>query len=260
MSDNVKSQTRDVSDFHSIALTGVGNIKFTQGDHFSFTLSADAHVHDAIETNVESGALHIGIKEDIHNLNSKEPINYHITAPELRAVQISGAGSFSVETLTGHTFSLETPGSSKVQIDKLNMTSVSINTRGSMKCKIKAIQADVLALDVAGSASLNIPKATLKNFSSAFKGSGKVILAGTADIVTVSATGTVQLDAGKLASNIATVESPGLGNITVWVTDKLTARISGMGTIRYYGNPEVSKHVTGMGKIKRLGDTPLQVV
>jgi hypothetical protein len=68
----------------------------------------------------------------------------------------------------------------------------------------------------------------------------------------VSSSGSFQ--AGELKLQTADITLSSSGEITVWVTDSLQARISSSGNIYYYGSPTVNQKLTSSGKVIPKGD------
>jgi len=72
--------------------------------------------------------------------------------------------------------------------------------------------------------------------------------------LTATLSGAGHLDAGELQATNANVESTGVGNTTVWVSDSLEVEVSGVGDVAYYGSPSVRPSVDGLGSLDSLGE------
>jgi hypothetical protein len=79
-----------------------------------------------------------------------------------------------------------------------------------------------------------------------FKASGETKEAN----ITLSGVGNV--DAKNLRAVNATVDSNAVGNVDLYVTEKLDVKASGVGAVNYYGNPKiVNRQAEGIGKINQ---------
>jgi hypothetical protein len=101
---------------------------------------------------------------------------------------------------------------------------------------------------------VNFPDLAARNLTIKVSGSGNFDLAGQVDTQDITITGAGNYRASDLQSKEAQVAISGSGDVTVWATDSLDARITGFGNIRYYGNPSVSQSITGGGTVKGEGD------
>src|SRR3990170_5909134 len=61
-SGNVVTEERDVSDFHKIHLSGIGNLIITQGEEESLTIEADDNIMPLISADVSGERLTISFK------------------------------------------------------------------------------------------------------------------------------------------------------------------------------------------------------
>ncbi|HUQ27572.1 MAG TPA: head GIN domain-containing protein [Usitatibacter sp.] len=143
----------------------------------------------------------------------------------------------------------------KAYVTARNIESLSIS--GSGYIGSPAIRAADLQVSISGSGDLRIGQLTARKLDLSVSGSGDIHVAGTADSVSASITGSGDVKAAKLQAGEVSVSIAGSGAATLWVRDKLSARIAGSGDLRYYGDPPyVSKSIAGSGSVKRAGATP----
>jgi formylmethanofuran dehydrogenase subunit C len=90
---DIKEKVREVGEFHGVRVTSGMNVHLVQGDHQKVVVSADANLHDLIETNVEDGILEIKALANIWRAEKKEVI---VTTPELS--EITGTAGSNVYT------------------------------------------------------------------------------------------------------------------------------------------------------------------
>jgi hypothetical protein len=152
--------------------------------------------------------------ESGYALQPKQNIEYRLTVVDLSAVYLDGAGDIMVKTL--------------------DTKSLKVAVSGTGGITLEALQAQSLDVQI--------------------NGSGWVNAAGQAREVETTINGAGSLEAGNLECEVAEFNISGLGKVTAWVTEKLSARISGAGNIAYYGDPDVEKRIDGVGNIQSLGD------
>ncbi len=70
------------------------------------------------------------------------------------------------------------------------------------------------------------------------QGRGRMLLAGTAEVVAMDNTGAGGIEAGQLISADANVYNAGSGDITATVTERATVQIVGDGDVVLHGDPE----------------------
>ncbi len=137
-------------------------------------------------------------------------LDIYVTAPEIKNIEMSGVGSITTETpLTTDNFSFTMSGLS--EINSLNIQADSITTY--------------------------------------HLGTGEIIYSGTTRTHTILTSGSGEINASDLASNITTVTSNSTEDVYLNVSEKLTATINNVGNIYYTGSPEINKNGSGTGKI-----------
>jgi len=81
------------------------------------------------------------------------------------------------------------------------------------------------------------------------QGAANIVLEGTANELSISASGAANVSAFDLIAQYVTVVLNGAGNVDVYASETLDARLNGVGRIRHDGNAEVTRRVAGLGTI-----------
>lgn len=139
-----------------------------------------------------------------------EPIKIVVTLPDIEELELNGSGRIWVPD----TFA----------VDELKLT---LNGSGTIDGKFIAA-----------------------GIESDLRGSGSILLAGSANIQDVVIAGSGNVLAQKLPCNEATVKLVGSGNASVYAIRELDVKITGNGTVQYRGKPELSSKVVGSGKVE----------
>jgi hypothetical protein len=126
----------------------------------------------------------------------------------------------------GGSFSSDHPLVAKLTTSKLG----EFTLKGSGKARISGLQETSFRIDIDGSA--------------------QVVATGAAQAVTVSVSGSGDLDLRQVAAERASVDIKGSGKARVHASESLEGRISGSGEIRYSGSAKlVHASVAGSGQI-----------
>jgi len=115
------------------------------------------------------------------------------------------------------------------------------------------VNVTMISLDgvsISGMGNIDVVEVAGDSFRADLIGSGNIVLSGAANTVNLSLTGTGNIYGDQLKTKIATMVLGGMGNITVFASNKVDATISGSGDIRYSGSPiNVIKNISGTGRI-----------
>lgn len=214
-SGNVVVEDRAVGDFEGVALYSSGRIIITQGSQTSLSVETDDNLLPYIETEVRGGTLEMLAERDgrSYSLDPSDEIIFRVGVADLGQIEVFGAGTVEVGTLTANTLNLKIMGSADVTMD--------------------ALTADRLAIEIPGHADLEI--------------------SGVVPDQNIRWMGAGSYDGTGLQSEVVDVNILGAASVDVWATEALDVSITGAGTVQYYGTPSVDQRITGVGSIKSLG-------
>jgi hypothetical protein len=213
-SGEVITVKRQVSDFDSVDLSGIGHLSIEVGDEESLLVEVEDNLIQYIETEVNNGTLEISIKGNV-NIQPTEAVKYYLTVRDLEAISVSGAGNVETPWLEAARFSVHISGAGGVDMDGLD--------------------ADELDVHISGLGNLTIH-------------------GGVVNVQDVEISGSGSHESRKMESAQTDISLSGLGNAAVWVTDRLSVDISGAGTVKYAGDPSVDSNVSGLGSIHKIGE------
>jgi preprotein translocase subunit SecF len=111
------------------------------------------------------------------------------------------------------------------------------------------ITAKSFDLDFSGSGNVNLPLTT-KKLKVNKTGSGDLVLSGTTTNLEIDCTGSGSANTKELKAQNTEVNQSGSGDVSVFASDRLDAKLVGSGTIKYYGKPsKTNKTSVGSGSI-----------
>ena len=211
----LQTQTRNVSGFNSVLFAGLGDVTIVQGQTEGLKIEAESNIMQLIITTVQNGQLYIGFErqnwQDI--VRPTKSIKFTLSVKNLNAIEISGVGSLSA--------------------DSLNAEDLMIKVGGAGGVTIKDLQASSLTAIMSGAGNVDI--------------SGKV------NSLNATLSGVGNFSCGNLQASTAKVNVTGAGGAKVWASDSLSVTITGAGSVSYYGSPAISKNITGLGVLNELG-------
>ena len=189
VSAHADEQTRSVTPFTKVAISGAMNLVVDAGKPFSVSVQGDPKFIGRVTTRVVNGELRISMNED-KNINIKKHDRVVVSMPSLTSFDAEGAGL----------------------------------------ARLNNVQGDRLDVD--------------------YRGAGSLVINGKVRHVRIDAEGVGEVDTKALIAQEADVSFEGIGAVSIYASEKLTADVEGMGNLSYYGNPRiVNKSVSGIGSV-----------
>jgi hypothetical protein len=215
------SETRDVTGFNEVQVSGWGEARIEQGETENLVIEADEAIMPKLSSEVLDGRLVLSFRMEWWEWISfwlswlfmpDKDVVYHITLAEFKGAQVSGAGAIKAGALRGTDCRFGISGSGKIEVDALECDSVELRISGS----------------------------------------GGVMLAGTAASQNIQISGSGSLKNADLATERTAIGISGSGSAAVNASQALDVDISGSGSVRYRGQPHITKHISGTGSIKGI--------
>lgn len=212
----IKTEARQVSGFHGVAMSLPGTVELRIGGAESVTVETDENLLPLIETVVENGVLQIRTTKRNTGLRSRH-LKFVVQARSIDRLALGGSGTIDADSLRGQ--------------------KVAIDLGGSGNINIRSVETDALSVDLGGSGDLKIDGGRTGQLALAIAGSGNI-------------------DLRRLQSRSAKASIAGSGEATIAVSEQLDVSLVGSGNVNYYGDPRVSKSVMGSGSANRVGARP----
>jgi len=245
-----KKETRPVSGFTGIDASSVFNITITKSDRESLTIEADNEVMQYVRSEVRDGVLRLYLDNN-KNVNNVKILKASVAMKNLDKVTLSGACNLTANDLfTPDKFKAGCSGASNLTV---NMTTnqLSIETSGASKIQINANVSGDANFDASGASNIK-GKLKANNVSFGSSGSCSVELTGSATDIKIDASGTSKLDALNFVVKTAKIETSGVCNVTVNVTDALKVNSSGLSSVNYKGSPSLDVSNSKLSRINKI--------
>ena len=173
-SGRVATETRQVSGFTNIDLTGNGEVTIEQGGTESLTIEADDNVLSALTSRVSDGTLKLG-KKSGSRLLTKNPIRYRVTLKNLTGLDVSGSGTVQAQRMTLQTLHVDISGSGVVNLSG-SAVEQHIEVSGSGRYEAPDLPSQKVTADISGSGQVSVAVSQQLNID--ISGSGTVTYSG----------------------------------------------------------------------------------
>ena len=165
----VVKETRVVSSFDAIDVSGAFTVYLKQGNLEEVIIEADENLQPLIRAEVRGSTLVIDTKKSISHITS---LKVYITFKDLQKAELSGAVDIFTESKVNlNEFSLHTSGASDTKMD-LTAKKLDLDCSGASKLKLSGSVTDVSA-DVSGACDIFAFELLTENFTLDLSGAGK---------------------------------------------------------------------------------------
>ena len=129
-SGDLITETRAVSGFDKVVLSGSGKVVINQGEMESLSIETDDNVMPYIDVEVTGQTLRLGFKEGA-SMVSPSDLVFTVGVDDLAGLSISGSGDILAETIEVEHLEVSVSGSGNVQIEGLSASQVEAKISGS---------------------------------------------------------------------------------------------------------------------------------
>lgn len=211
----IKKETREVSNYTSLASQGSMDVQIAYGNSNSVVVEADENLLPYIETSVENGKLSIRSKKNV-NLKSGSKMIVRVSMTKINSLQLSGSGNIN--------------GSGAFTND--GKTDIGVSGSGNLKLDFDSFED--LDLSVSGSGNIDLKSSATNSINAKVSGSGNI-------------------DCSSISSKDVEAKLSGSGNIKVYASNSIDAKISGSGNVYYKGDVQnISTKVVGSGRVLKM--------
>lgn len=207
-----RTETRNVSGFHGLALSIDAKLDLNQDGSEELTITGDDNIVPLVETVVEDGTLYIRWKKGTYSTSYKN-LGIVVHAKSIDGLAIAGSGEIRAKALNAGNLRLSLAGSGRAALEALNAESATVSVEGSGNVAA-AGRIGSLDASVAGSGRLSAAKLESQKVKIAVAGSGRAIVWAAEE-----------LDASVLGS----------GTVRYYGNPRVHSAVAGSGTVRQMG-------------------------
>ncbi len=222
------TESRSVSDFDHVVLSGTGNVVITQGGVESLTVETDDNIMPHITTEVRGGTLHLGFSRQVSNISPTRLI-FTLNVKDLSGMKISGSGEITADSLDTDRLDVKISGSGEVRIESLTAKEVKVHISGFGEVEVAG---ETAGQDITISGSGNYRAGDLYS--------------ETADI-TISGSG----DATVWAAESLEIDSSGSAEVSYYGNPRITSSSSGSEWLRGWAINDHQNKISFFQKINK---------
>lgn len=207
----VVTKTIDLPDFHSIVLTGNADIKFSQADEQSLSVTGNEKTIKLYSLKVKDGVLFVEDTND--SILHKPSIKLQVAAPSLLSVNMSGLGDIDIKNTAefDHNLTISVSGMGDIDLGNISCKTLDISMSGMGDVKANKVKCQKAFVNVSGKGDINTEiKADDINVN--LSGSGDADLEVKCTNLNITAIGTGDIEVEGECVNL-TKEEGGLSSI-----------------------------------------------
>lgn len=187
-SGTVVSESRTVSGFDRISISGPGVLTVAGAETESLQIEAEDNILAELTSSVSNGRLELG-HDAFTNIVPTRPITYRITTRQLSGINVAGSAEATVSIVDKDRFEVIISGSGSVTIEG-STRQLTVDISGSGAFLGEALQADVADVSVSGSGHATVNASD--DLTASVSGSGSISYIGTPNLhESVSGSGSI---------------------------------------------------------------------
>ena len=213
-SGNLETREMDFGNFTEVHASHAFNIEVTSGDSYQVSITVDDNLWDYVDVHQTGQTVYIGLK-GMHFYTNVH-LEADVTMPELRGLTLSGASRGEVSGFgSAEPLDIKLSGASSLNMDNLEAGNTKFELSGASKA----------------SGSIEIADGDFQ-----VSGAGTIELEGSANNVSVGASGASRAKLADFPVNDATVDLSGASTATVNASGTIDADLSGASHLDYMGD------------------------
>ena len=188
-SGTLKTETRSVSDFSRVTLSGIGTLNIRQTGTESLTITTDDNILPLLTSSVSGGVLQLGVKSATIPRPTSD-ITWNLTVKDLSSITLSGAGKINAQDINTSSLTVLLSGAGNLSVTGKSVSqTATVSGAGSYKGRDFTTTNTTVTISGAGSAIVNA-SATL---NATVSGTGSVTYYGTPQVTShISGIGSVK--------------------------------------------------------------------
>lgn len=167
----VKTEPRQVGDFHAIDLNVAADVEVKISDTYFVEVEAQENLLPILKTEVEDGTLKIYFDE---NVSYSKDLKIRVSAPEFDAFNVAGSGTLrTLAPIRAEKMKLTVAGSGDIIVPEGDFGTLKTSISGSGGIELSG-KADLMKSEIAGSGDVKAKSFTTNELEASIAGSGSV--------------------------------------------------------------------------------------
>jgi hypothetical protein len=191
-SGKVVSESRTVSGFTKIDLSGAGDVIIEQNGTEALTIEAEDNLIPKLTSEVVNGTLRLGEKSNL-TIHLTKPVTYRVSMKDVSGLMISGSGTVTAATITAPSLAVDLTGSGKITVGgTVDQQDLAIS--GSGEYQAKDLQTKIASVEISGSGNATVT--VNDKLDAQISGSGQLTYYGNPPQVTQEVSGSGRVTKG----------------------------------------------------------------
>jgi len=191
-SGNVVSESRTVSGFTKIDLSGAGDVIIEQNGTEALTIEAEDNLMPKLTSEVVDGTLRLGEKSNL-TIHLTKPVTYRVSMKDISGLMISGSGTVTAATITAPSLAVDLSGSGKITVGgTVDQQDLAIS--GSGEYQAKDLLTKIASAEISGSGNATVT--VNDKLDAQISGSGQLTYYGNPPQVTQEVSGSGRVTKG----------------------------------------------------------------
>jgi hypothetical protein len=191
-SGKVVSESRTVSGFTKIDLSGAGDVIIEQNGTEALTIEAEDNLIPKLTSEVVNGTLRLGEKSNL-TIHLTKPVTYRVSMKDVSGLMISGSGTVTASTITAPSLAVDLSGSGKITVGG-TVEQQDLKISGSGEYRAKDLQTKVASAEISGSGNATVTVSD--KLDAQLSGSGQLTYYGNPPQVTREVSGSGRVTKG----------------------------------------------------------------
>jgi len=146
------TETRTVSEFHAVAVSGSSDVNISIGDETSVTVTCDDNLLESIRTEVVSGKLKIWGEG---SYSTRIGVTVDVIVPSLDEISVSGSADVVANGIKEDSFKVSISGSGDAKING-EVDSLDLSISGSGNAELRSLKAKSVQVQTSGSGDATV--------------------------------------------------------------------------------------------------------
>ena len=177
-SGQVVTETREVSGFSRVKLSGSGELTIQKTGAESLSISAEDNLLPRLTSDVSGDTLILGTKSNTSILPTK-PITYSLTVKDLTGIAVSGSGSVRVSNLMTNSLATKISGSGTITASG-TVNDQDVDISGSGRYQAEQMTSKAVKAQISGSGTASVLASDLLDVK--ISGIGTLIYSGNSPV------------------------------------------------------------------------------
>lgn len=198
--------------FNGIRVNGSFDVKYSQTDAYSVSVTAKESLHESIVLSVADGILTLSTKDKVQ---IADDVDVEICGPDLTSITVNGSGDMEIPgpVSVDNAIDVTINGAGDVEVNKVCCADMSVSINGAGDLDLEGINCGNLAVKINGAGDVDISGMDVRDFRITISGAGDAKVSGKADTADINISGAGEIDARGLQCSSVRKKASGISSI-----------------------------------------------